>query len=179
MTSSHCNASYRGASSGLASTLLVMAWMLTGGAASAQPGADLRLSRYTTGSSIPDAAQVDPLEAVVLVSMPRASVSTVGDAVNYLLLRTGYRLAAPREANEPAGAILAMPLPEVHRQLGPYTVRTALSVLLGAPFALTVDPAQRLVAYGASSSAVADTSASVAEALGAVKPGAGRKGTGR
>lgn len=113
----------------------------------AQPSAETRLSRYTTTSTSPDITQVDPLEAVVQVGFPRGQVATVGDAVHYLLLRTGYRLAVQPEPDAGASAILAMPLPEVHRQLGPYSVRTALSVLLGSPFALSVDPIQRLVSY--------------------------------
>lgn len=94
---------------------------------------------------------------MVQVSLPRASVTTVGEAVNYLLLRTGYRLADSPEAVSPPIPILSMPLPEVHRQLGPYSVRTALSVLVGAPFALSVDPAHRLVSFRTASSEVSGT----------------------
>ena len=113
----------------------------------AQPSADTKLSRYTTVSTAPDITQLDPLEAVVQVGLPRGRVATVGDAVHYLLLRTGYRLAVQPGPDAGVSAILAMPLPEVHRQLGPYSVRTALSVLLGSPFTLSVDPVQRLVSY--------------------------------
>ena len=79
-------------------TLLTMAWLPVGGVAWAQQGKEVRLARYTTSSSAPDAAQIAPLEAVVQVSFPRASVATVGDAMNYLLLRSGYRLAAQQRA---------------------------------------------------------------------------------
>jgi conjugative transfer region protein (TIGR03748 family) len=115
--------------------------------AAAQSVPDIRLSRYTTTSASPDVAQVDPLEAVVQLILPRANVQTVGDAITYLLIRTGYRLAPQESADQQTRAVLAMPLPEVHRRLGPYTVRTALSVLLGRPFVLSVDPMQRLVSY--------------------------------
>ena len=160
-------------------TLLTMAWLPVSGVAWAQQGTEVRLARYTTGSSVPDAAQVDPLEAVVQVSFPRASVATVGDAVNYLLLRSGYRLAAQQRANTPESAVLSMPLPEVHRQLGPYSVRTALSVLLGTPFVLSVDPMQRQVSYRTTSPAVPDMNASVAEAPGAGGAANGRTGSNR
>ena len=165
--------------SALVWTLLTMAWLPMSGAACAQPEAEVRLSRYTTGSAVPDAAQVDPLEAVVRVSFPRPSVANVGDAVNYLLLRSGYRLAVPEEASAPASAVLAMPLPEVHRQLGPYSVRTALSVLLGTPFTLSIDPMQRQVSYRTTSPAVPGSNASVAEAFGTGRAVNGRAGSTR
>jgi len=117
------------------------------GSVAAQPLSAVRLSRYTTTAATPDVAQVDPLETVVQVSLPRDKVSTVGDAITYLLLRTGYRLAPPDSADRYTRAVLAMPLPEVHRHLGPYTVRTALSILVGKPYLLSVDAIQRLVAY--------------------------------
>ena len=90
-----------------------------------------------------------------------------------LLLRSGYRLAQ-HQANTPESAVLSMPLPEVHRQLGPYSVRTALLVLLGTPFVLSVDPMQRQVSYQTTSPAVPNMDASVAEA-----PGAGGAANGR
>jgi conjugative transfer region protein (TIGR03748 family) len=179
MVPSHRKSPCSPAASALVWTLLTMAWPPMGGAAWAQQSTDIRLSRYTTASAVPDVAQVDPLEAVVQVSFPRAGVATVGDAVNYLLLRTGYRLAAQREADAPASAVLSMPLPEVHRQLGPYSVRTALSVLLGTPFALYVDPMQRLVSYRTTSPAVPGISASIAEAPGAERAVNGHKGSSR
>jgi len=166
MTSSHRKPPCSPAASALVWALSTMACLPIGSAAWAQQGTEVRISRYTTSSAVPDATQIDPLEAQVQVSFPRASVATVGDAVNYLLLRSEYRLAAPQEANTPENALLSMPLPEVHRQLGPYSVRTALSVLLGTPFALSVDPVQRLVSYRTISPAVPGTNASVAGRTG-------------
>jgi conjugative transfer region protein (TIGR03748 family) len=164
MISSHRKAPCAPSTLALACMLLTTAWVPSGLAYAEGP--DIRLSRYTSSPAGPDAAQVDPLEAVVQVSLPRSSVATVGDAMRYLLLRTGYRLAVSQAANASASEILALPLPEVHRQLGPYSVRTAMSVLLGQPFALTVDPAQRLVSYRTTSPVAPDTEAPVAEAPG-------------
>jgi hypothetical protein len=47
--------------------------------AAAQSAADIRLSRYTTTSATPEAAQVDPLEAVVQLNLPSTNVQTVGE----------------------------------------------------------------------------------------------------
>jgi len=132
--------------------------------ADAQPSSDIRLSRYTTTAALPEAAQADPLAAVVQLGMPRTTVRTVGEAIAYLLLRTGYRLAAPEVMDPQARAVLDMPLPEVHRRLGPYTVRTALSVLMGSPYVLSVHPTQRLVSYSLGSATSDDAIASVGAA---------------
>lgn len=147
MASSQYKAARSPATSALLSALLSMTWLPLCSSTWAQGSAEVRLSRYTTDSTRPDAQQLDPLEAMVQVSLPRTSVGTVGEAVNYLLLRSGYRLADPAGAASPPIPILSMPLPEVHRQLGPYSVRTALSVLVGAPFTLSVDPAHRQVSF--------------------------------
>ena len=137
----------RRAASVVALALLTAAALVSSRAAPAQQPADMRLSRYTTASAAPDIAQTDPLEAIVQVSLPRAGIATVGDAVAYVLLRTGYRLGPQQQSDSQASVVLAMPLPEVHRELGPYSVRTALSVLLGTPFELSIDRAQRVVSY--------------------------------
>lgn len=157
MASSQCKAARSPARSALLCAFLSLTWLPLCSSTWAQGSAEVRLSRYTTGSTQPDASQLDPLEAMVQVSLPRTSVATVGEAVNYLLLRTGYRLADPPEAASPPIPFLSMPLPEVHRQLGPYSVRTALSVLVGVPFALSVDPAHRLVSFRTAPSEVRDT----------------------
>lgn len=107
----------------------------------------IRVGRYTTVAATPDSAEADPLATVIRIHIPRERVVTVGDAVNYVLLRTGYHLAPSEAINEEARAILALPLPEIHRSLGPYTVSTALSVLLGRPFELVQDPARREISY--------------------------------
>lgn len=131
-------------------SLSVSALMLCA-AASAQPLADIRLARYTSSAAAPEAAQLDPLEAIVQLTFPRSNVQTIGDAIGYLLLRSGYRLTPDPSMAQPARELLAMPLPEVHRRMGPYTVRTALSVLVGKPFAVTADASQRVVSYSTAS----------------------------
>ena len=147
MLSSSGGLRWRRAASVVALALLTAAALVTSRAAPAQPLADTRQSRYTTASSAPDIAQTDPLEAIVRISLPRTGIATVGDAVAYVLLRTGYRLGPQQQSDSQAGAVLTMPLPEVHRELGPYPVRAALSVLLGTPFELSIDRAQRVVSY--------------------------------
>ncbi len=122
---------------------------------------ELRLARYTSAAALPDDAQLDPLEAIVRVTFPRGDVRSVGEAVSYLLLRTGYRLPPASEWDPAVQTVLALPLPEVHRQVGPVSVRSALDVLMGSAYRLQVDEAARVVSYrrSASGSALAATPA--------------------
>jgi len=108
---------------------------------------DIQIARYTTVSSAPTSSQIDPLEAIVQVNFPRTLVRSVGDATTYLLLRTGYHLAPTEQLDEQVKNVLALPLPEVHRNIGPYSVRNALSVLLGSAFSLYVDSIRREISY--------------------------------
>lgn len=51
-----------------------------------------RYGRYTLVELAPEAAQRDLLLQVIDVSMPANLPATVGDALRYVLLRSGYRL---------------------------------------------------------------------------------------
>lgn len=106
---------------------------------------DVQVGRYTTISPTPPVAQLNPLDAVVRITFPRAQVSTVGDAVNYLLLRSGYHLG--EQQAEDVRAILALPLPEVHRLIGPYSVQVALGVLMGQSYTLAVHHGRREIDF--------------------------------
>ena len=65
----------------------------------------------------------------------------------YLLARSGYRLASP-EASDPAMAtLLSLPVPEVHRELGPVTLEQGLQTLAGPAYCLVVDHVHRLVSF--------------------------------
>jgi conjugative transfer region protein (TIGR03748 family) len=125
---------------------LMLALAATSSFAAENPG-ELRVGRYTTVAGAPPEAQSNPLDAVVVLSFPRNQVKSVKDAVAYLLMRTGYRLTDTEQLGPEVKEILALPLPDVHRKMGPYSVRAALLVLLGTPFTLSTDPVRRQIAY--------------------------------
>lgn len=133
---------------------LLMALAATSSIAADGTG-ELRVGRYTTVAAAPPEAQSNPLDAVVVLSFPRNHVKSVQDAVSYLLMRTGYRLSNVELLGKEVKEILALPLPEVHRKMGPYSVRAALLVLLGTPFTLSTDPVRRQIAYTFDASASA------------------------
>src|SRR5690606_20748713 len=96
-------------------------------------------------SADPPPEVVEPLEIVATLSYPRQTVTTIGQALAYTLLRTGYRLgdsaALPQEARD----YLQLPLPESQRQIGPYRVRSILSALLGVAWQVRSDAMSRVV----------------------------------
>jgi conjugative transfer region protein (TIGR03748 family) len=107
---------------------------------------DIQVGRYSLFATTPTEAQADPLQSMITVQFPDR-VRTVGDAVQHLLQQSGYRLAGS-EATEPASAyLMALPLPSVHRSMGPMPLKRALETLSGTAFRLVEDPVHRLVAF--------------------------------
>ena len=107
---------------------------------------DLQVGRYSLLSAEPTEAQTDLLGTTVTVHFP-AQIQTVGEAVGYLLRRSGYRLAETEALAPETKGLLALALPTVHRQLGPMPLRRALETLAGSTFDLVQDPVHRLVAF--------------------------------
>jgi len=107
---------------------------------------DLQVGRYSLISATPAAAQAELLVAVITVQFPER-IQTVGEAVQYLLQRSGYRLATTESIGADTAALFALPLPAVHRNLGPMTLRDALEILAGPAFHLVQDPVHRLITF--------------------------------
>jgi type IV pili sensor histidine kinase/response regulator len=74
-------------------------------------------------------------------------VTRIGEAVRALLGPAGYRLADEAVIGEAGRGLLALPLPEAHRALGPMPRRLALATLAGPAFMLVEDPVHRRVAF--------------------------------
>jgi type IV pili sensor histidine kinase/response regulator len=143
-------------------------------AASTELAADeTRVGRYTTVSARPAESDANPLAVIAQVHFPRGVVVTVGDAVRYVLLRTGYRLVAPEALDERVKTVFALPLPDHQRVLGLYRVDAMLGAL-GQPFRLVADPTARTVSYAApaataSATAPAPSTAASGSAVRAAK----------
>ena len=103
--------------------------------------AEIRLARYTTAAPHSDPHALSPLATVVHITLPR-DVTQVGEALRYLLLRTGYALG---DLDAQALELLALPLPQNHRQLGPAPIRDLLEVLVGVPYLVAEDAVRRRV----------------------------------
>lgn len=107
----------------------------------ALPDPLIQTERYSAITAMPTDAQINPLRVMIRVAMPR-EVATIREAVQYRLLRSGYRLI---EAD--LTVLFGLPLPQVHRKLGPMPLDEALRTLAGPAFILSNDPVRRTVSY--------------------------------
>lgn len=108
-------------------------------------GTQMQVGRYTVVPSTPSDKVIEPLLVIAKLTFPRQTVVTIGDALNYVLMRTGYRLADDFSVS--AKTFLALPIPENQRAVGPYQVQDILAVLIGKSWTLTVDHRNRIVGF--------------------------------
>lgn len=113
----------------------------------------VQTGRYSHVRNLPLEDQFNPLKVVVSTTFP-SQISSVGQAMNFLLLRSGYEMANTLVLSDEAVSLLRLPLPEVHRQIGPMTLDVALRSIAGDAFDLVVDPVHRKVAFELSSKIV-------------------------
>jgi conjugative transfer region protein (TIGR03748 family) len=104
----------------------------------------VRHGRYTLVEVGPNDAQRDLLRQIIDIRLPTAAPVTVGDALHIVLLQSGYRLC---EEMDETHALYGLPVPAVHHQLGPVTLRDALEVLAGRGWQLEVDDHTRQVCF--------------------------------
>ena len=107
---------------------------------------EVQVGRYSALRAMPSAAQADLLSTIITVRIPER-IQTVGEAVRYLLQRSGYRLADHHAVNSVTADLFGLILPAVHRNLGPITLRQALETLAGPSFRLAQDPVHRLISF--------------------------------
>ncbi len=124
---------------------ICVAGILTVGSVNLQ-AKDIQVGRYSMLTTIPSPAQVDLMETTLKLRFPER-IQSVGEATQYLLQRSGYRLISEDVMMPEMAALFTLPLPAVHRTLGPMTLREALATLAGPAFQLVQDPVHRLVAF--------------------------------
>lgn len=107
---------------------------------------DIQAGRYSLIAAAPTVSQAELLATTMTVRFPER-IQTVGEAVPYLLQRSGYRLATAESVGPATLTLFALPLPAVHRSLGPMTLKDALETLAGPAFHLVQDPVHRLVTF--------------------------------
>jgi len=124
--------------------ILAMMFTATQAVADSKP---MQVGRYSIVAPVARASQADPLQTLLAIRFPKPHITTVGDAMQYLLRHSGYRLADFKAADPAMARLLNHRLPKIHRQLGPMPVQTMLSTLPGSAYQIVVDPADRLVAF--------------------------------
>ena len=115
-------------------------------AAARAPADEIQVGRYSALRAAPTPAQSHLLATLVSVRFP-VSVTTVGEAVQHLLVRSGYRLSDELAADPARADLFRLPLPAVHRALGPMSLQAALETLAGPAFRLVEDPVHRLLSF--------------------------------
>ena len=100
----------------------------------------IRLARYTLQSATAEASQLDLLAALIETEFP-PQIETAGDAIDYVLLRSGHRRIETPDARK----AMELPLPRAHRNIGPLDLRSAIQTLAGAPWHLHEDAVQRVI----------------------------------
>lgn len=107
---------------------------------------DIQVGRYSLFAATPTEPQAELLATTMTVRFPER-IQTVGEAVPYLLQRSGYRLAIAEFIGPDTAVLFALPLPAVHRSLGPMMLKDALETLAGPAFHLVQDPVHRLITF--------------------------------
>ena len=105
---------------------------------------ELRYGRYTLVSTEPTPEQRDLLAQIIEVTIPSSLSPSVQDALHHVLQRSGYSLCP---ATPSVQVLFTRPLPAAHYRLGPITLRSALQVLAGPTWPLTVDEVSRSVCF--------------------------------
>lgn len=112
--------------------------------AASTPVPPVRAGRYTLVDTTPLPAQRDLLLQIIDISLPAVPAPTVATALHKVLSESGYRLC-PQTVE--LVLLYDAPLPAPHRQLGPMTLRDALTLLAGPAWRLQVDTLHRQVCF--------------------------------
>lgn len=112
----------------------------------AQTVATTSVGRYLSVQNKPLSIQRDLLSQTFHVRFPK-SILTIGDAVQYLLNYSGYRLVIRSQQSHAVQTLLQLPLPQVDRDFGPMSLQDGLKTLAGKAYQLVIDPVHRLVSF--------------------------------
>lgn len=105
----------------------------------------VQVGRYSYVAPVATPEQTRPLGVVVSLKLPQ-QLDSVGMAIDFLLQRSGYRLE--KDVNREALALLyELPIPAVHRDLGPITLDHALRTLTGPEWDMKVNHLTRKIAF--------------------------------
>lgn len=107
----------------------------------------VRLGRYLSVPSEATPQQKNILQVLIGPMQLGSQLNTVGDAIVYILKRSGYTLADLDESNIEMESLLKLTLPLVHRTIGPITIIEALKTLAGPSWTLKVDHVNRKISF--------------------------------
>lgn len=97
-----------------------------------------QVNRYATVANKPLTAQINPLLAIQQIHFPQ-DVKTVGQAIEWWLQYSGFTLASKEKQPDSLQVLMYQPLPQIHRNLGPLTIKEGLEVLAGQQVFMVVE----------------------------------------
>ncbi|MGH1441472.1 MAG: FimV/HubP family polar landmark protein [Cellvibrionaceae bacterium] len=106
----------------------------------------IKVNRYSDISTSPPVEQHDLLSVIIQLRIP-SEIKTVGKAIEFLLLPSGYSMADISAKNDSQYYLYALTLPDIHREFDSVSLRSALEVLGGESFSLMVNPVKRTIGY--------------------------------
>lgn len=104
----------------------------------------VRYDRYTLVGISPDKAQRDLLNQMLDISMPPETIRTVGDALRYVLLESGWSLCP---GSGPLPVLFDRPLPAILRHTGPVRLHETLQLLAGPAWKMQTDHVMRQICF--------------------------------
>lgn len=107
--------------------------------------AETQIGRYTSVSNTASFAQKNLLATEIKVTFPD-QVQNLKTAFELLLESSGYRLSQ-KSLDVDIDVLYEQPLPDVHKTLGPMSLREALQTLAGSTWALVTNPVDRTVSF--------------------------------
>lgn len=108
----------------------------------------LRVARYSTIEVVADRQSYEPLMTIVDADFAEG-VRTLGDAFDFVLAGSGYRMISLAPDDLPP--LMALPLPANQRSLGAIGLADVLKLLAGPAHTVIIDRAHRLIALKACS----------------------------
>lgn len=106
----------------------------------------VRVGRYSSADAVNTDHQENLLHVVIDTRIPK-SAKTVGEGIDFLLMRSGFSMADTDIQGEHISQLLKKPLPHAHRDVGPVMLKDALMMLVGKAYWMKVDPVHRLIAF--------------------------------
>ena len=105
-----------------------------------------QVGRYMVEKNIPTESQSEVFNQTFSIQFP-SSVQSIGDAMNYVLLNTGYQLVPYKYRTEDVQTLFNQKLPFSDRHMGPITVMVGLLTIAGPQYQLLIDPKHRYVSF--------------------------------
>lgn len=125
-------------------TLFSLVTALTAGYA--DNSAKMPIGRYLTIENKPMEAQINLLSQTIQVRFS-PKITTIGDAINYILRFSGYSLISQDCMSDALKITLSKQLPAIDRHFGPMPLRDALITLAGPAFVMVSDPLNRTIDF--------------------------------